>query len=1063
MWTLAWLVVLTLCVNINMCFIKYTKSDLQQIASNQSTATHLDPQTECVTRSLNIYQRPFTRRGHRAGSSYQRHIPIIVSNRPDQDIYSARPQHGINRHNLTTIKCQSATQTNSGKLLDFTVLNTRSVNNKALKVKDFVVRTRSDILALTETWLKGNQDDEKVIKDLCPEGFKLPHEPRLIRRGGGVGLLHHAGLRIIQQELVSVESFEYTELVLKAVHQCYRIVVLYRPPNKALVNRFFHEFATLLEQLAIAPGDLILTGDFNFHIDDDEDSEAKQFMALLESFSLKQHVKGSTHKNGHTLDLLITRSTENCVSRVHISKPMLSDHFAIHFRLSCAKPPLERKTIQYRKWKSIDIDAFKEDIRNSPLYTHRDSCLDGLVNQYNDVLGDILDKHAPVKTCEITIRPRAPWYTEECLSSKRKMRQLERRYSRTGLSVDLFSFELQCASYHTLLYESRVNYYSNIVSEHQNDQKALFKVVNKLFHRSGPSPLPRHESAELLANMFADFFVEKIEKIRQQFDANPTASSWPCQRQTKHLLTTFPPVTEEHVEKLIKASATKSCSLDPIPTWLLKTCLNELLPIITEIVNLSLSSATFPENLKEAIIIPLLKKLNLDPDILKHFRPVSNLRFISKLVERVVAEYVQEHMTACNLHVLFQSAYKKRHSTETALVRVQNDLLMAVDRGESAILILLDLSAAFDTVDHCLLLETLQYHLGVSGSALEWFQSYLSDRSQSVVINGSVSRKHDLNCGVPQGSVLGPLLFTIYTSPLTNVLGKHNISYHLYADDTQLYLTFQHKEVGAVAATKEKLESCLADISGWMASRKLKLNGDKTEMLYVHSRFQKRDPFPSIVIGNDQVSTTNSARNIGVIIDVGLTMEQQVSAICQQAFFHLRNISQSKACFTRTALLTVTHAFVTSKLDFGNAMLCGLPKYLTDRLQHVQNSAAKMVTGSRKFDHNTPILRDLHWLPVPNRICFKILLLTYKCMNGLAPDYLADILHKTRTVRSADRNLLIVPKTNLVHYGDRAFSRIAPLLWNNLPKHVRDSPSVDTFKSRLKTVMCDKVFGVPSQ
>ena len=240
------------------------------------------------------------------------------------------------------------------------------------------------------------------------------------------------------------------------------------------------------------------------------------------------------------------------------------------------------------------------------------------------------------------------------------------------------------------------------------------------------------------------------------------------------VLSSFKPATESEISKLIKKSATKSCDLDPLPTWLLKSCQDVLLPVITHIVNLSLSTSSVPPQMKIALITPLLKKILLDPETLKNFRPVSNLSYISKLIERVVAERLNDHLTSNNLHEVLQSAYKKFHSTETALLQVQNDLLMSIDADGGAILVLLDLSAAFDTIDHSVLLNRLS-DLGIHGAVLSWFKSYLTGRRQSVKIKGQRSSERDLPFGVPQGSVLGPILFTIYTIPLGNIARSHGL------------------------------------------------------------------------------------------------------------------------------------------------------------------------------------------------------------------------------------------------------------------------------------------------
>ena len=213
-------------------------------------------------------------------------------------------------------------------------------------------------------------------------------------------------------------------------------------------------------------------------------------------------------------------------------------------------------------------------------------------------------------------------------------------------------------------------------------------------------------------------------------------------------------------------------------------CIDSLLPAITDITNESLRTGTFPSSLKSALIIPTLKKPSLDPENLKSYRPISNLPFLGKVIERVVCSQFMTYATENSLLPLRQSAYRKDHSVETALVRVQNDLLICLDTGNEAVLILLVLTSAFDTVDHPTLQSRLQTRFGVTGTAAKWFASYLTGRKHQVTIDGTLSDSTSLQWGVPQGSVIGPILFVCYTAPLQDIIQSHDLSSMIYADDT---------------------------------------------------------------------------------------------------------------------------------------------------------------------------------------------------------------------------------------------------------------------------------------
>ena len=524
-------------------------------------------------------------------------------------------------------------------------------------------------------------------------------------------------------------------------------------------------------------------------------------------------------------------------------------------------------------------------------------------------------------------------------------------------------------------------------------------------------------------------------------------------------LTDFTLVMPADVLKLISKSAAKSCGLDPMPTSLIKEHAATLAPTITQIVNQSLLTGEFPSELKQAVVTPLLKNTSLDPNILKHYRPVSNLHYISKIVEKVVAKQLSEHLLNNSLYEPYQSAYRTHHSTESALVRVSNDILHAIDNKQSVILVLLDMSAAFDTIDHKILLNMLDERYGIGGTAHQWFQSYLSDRSQAVFILGMSSDSQPVNIGVPQGSVLGPVLFTLYSAPIADIARRHGLRVHLYADDTQLYVSFSS---GEAAVTVARVERCVAEIKDWLVAHKLKLNDDKTVIMEIFSpRVASTLSGCHVQIGEEPISLSETARNLGVIIDQHFNMQDHIKKVCRSAYYHLRNIARVRSIIPQKTAETLVHAFITSRLDYCNALLYGLPAYAISRLQSVQNSAARVVTRSRKYDHITPILQDLHWLPVQERIVFKILMMTWRALHGLAPDYISELVTPYvpgRRLRSANENLLVVPASRLRSFGDRRFVHAAPTLWNALPLNIRKAQSLTQFKSLLKTHLFVRTF-----
>ncbi|KAK7912672.1 hypothetical protein WMY93_012883 [Mugilogobius chulae] len=562
------------------------------------------------------------------------------------------------------------------------------------------------------------------------------------------------------------------------------------------------------------------------------------FKQVLDCLNLQQLVDGPTHKKGHTLDLVITDSIP--LTDLHIYDIGTSDHQAVNIKIpqssQFSKP---KRHITFRNIKNIDPASFTQHLQL--LSSPPSSSVSDLIDYYNNSLSHILDTHAPLKSRTVTFTRPAPWYTTKLRDMKRSGRVLERACKTSDLTVHKLAYREHQRSYAKALTTARLEHYSTIINNNPGNSKKLFSTIKHLLQ---PQISSYYTPSVTNCNQFLDFFTTKIDQIRSSLSF-PNTSIYDIPKTPVGQLSEFSLTTQQEVEKIIRISKPSTCSLDPIPSPLLKNFNSSISPLITKIINLSLKSGNVPTSLKTALIKPLLKKPTLDPEPLPNYRPISNLPFISKLLEKVISSQLHNHLKANSLYEKFQSGFRPSHSTETALIRVTSDLLMASDSGSTSLLILLDLSAAFDTIDHSILLHRLQHHIGLSGTALHWFHSYLTDRTEYVALGDTKSRPHKVTCGVPQGSVLGPTLFTIYMLPLGCVVSRHGINFHCYADDTQLYLKISPS--GPPSVTVTRLSSCLEEIEAWMSQNFLQLNGSKTEAIQTGTPQQLRSsPITSI-------------------------------------------------------------------------------------------------------------------------------------------------------------------------------------------------------------------------
>ena len=786
---------------------------------------------------------------------------------------------------------------------------------------------------ITETWLR-DTGDEPIIVSLTPNGYKTASFPRQTRGGGIAAIFKNAlipHIALSQSLPFSHPSFEFLQLLLHLSGQHLTLSCLYRPPpskqNKLTHSMFQSDFDLLLDHYSLCPSKFIILGDINIHFDQPNNQQTKLICQSLTNHNLIQHITQPTHRLGHTLDWIVSRDSDNVIIATDTTSCLISDHSTVLCSLNLSPPLRTKHLVTRRNIKAIDKIHFIQAASNLLSVVP----LPDLPLLFDSTLRDLLDKHAPASTRARPVRPPAPWLTPEIAEAKRSRRRAERLWRSSKLTVHRQMFQSARSKVSLMITSAKRTYLQNKILD-SSTSKQFFSIINDLLGSLSNSPLPSSYKLSELPSVFSSFFYEKIKSLRDKLDSVSTRSCFPDPAFSGVPLTSFCTVTQDEVLSTIKSMSFKTCELDPLPASLYSDCLPQLLPFITDIINFSLSSGFVPDCFKNSLVRPLLKKHNLDPEVLKNYRPVSNLSFLSKLLEKIVLLQLNFHLTSNNLLHPFQSAYRQHHSTETTLLHIFNDLLLATDSGQISLLTLLDLSAAFDTIDHSILLQRLNHTFGIVGSALDWFTSYLSNRFQAVLINGIRSDPVRLTCGVPQGSVLGPVLFTLYTSPLANVIYSHSIHHHFYADDSQL---FDSDTPDNVQTLLTRTSDCYIDIKNWMSDNKLQLNDDKTESMIVGTR-QKLSQLPPslhLQLDNTSIPISDSVKNLGVILDCSLTMTNFVSSTARACYFHLRRISQIRDYLTTEATTKLVVSLVLSRIDYCNSLLSDLPNSIIHTLQ----------------------------------------------------------------------------------------------------------------------------------
>jgi hypothetical protein len=949
--------------------------------------------------------------------------------------------------------------------------NARSLNCKVDEVHDLIKDNGIDVLTLTETW---HEDcDAASIRSLRGLGYSIVEEARKPPGGrvrdnvswtnhGGVAILVGRGMRITKLKMDSFNHFECVGCRIVLGTKALTVINVYRPGSKNVTAAFFVEFRALLEGISVRTEPFIVTGDLNIRLDRPSSPHTAKFVSLLSDFDCTQWVGAPTHRDGGILDVIITRKEEKPLL-IDVQDVGLSDHSMIKVKVNLRRPLPVYKKITSRAWRKLDLNAFRDDLRmtlGERVLSDRDT-IEELLELYNTVLTSLANKYAPYTTKTLRARTCSDWFDEECRENKKTTRFLERQYRTLKTSDVRDAWIMSQKEYRKCIKAKKTQYWCDKVGEAKGNPRQLWKTLGAIV-----GAVPSEITTTLTAEKLDNHFRSKIERIREM---SRTAPKPHISVGEVTGLSFFQHATVQEVEKLIMQAPNKQCELDPVPTWLIKECLKELLPVITAICNESMKHGTIPEKLKMAQITPIIKKPQLDPEDPASYRPVSNLPFLAKILEKLVTVRLTSYLQENDLFAKRQSAYRRLHSTETGMLRLISDLTLALEVGECALVALLDLSAAFDTVDHEILITKIEKCLGVTGKALQWFVAYISHRRQAVKLRNGHSSPSPLVSGVPQGSVLGPLLFTLYTRELEDIIEGWGLKVHIYADDCQIYSSCKPEDKDSLARS---MDGCIQELKLWMSSHRLLLNPDKTEIMWmITSRRAHMFDVSPIAISGIDIVPSSCVKLLGIHLDSNISMKTQISQTVSSGYYGLRQIKFIARCLPLEARKTLINAFVVSKLDYCNSIYAGQPQCQLNRLQSVMNAAARLVYDKSKYSHITPLLRELHWLRVPQRIEYKLCSLTHRALHEKMPLYLAELIKQPMlnsrqlTLRSAENGAktLVIEhlRKSATVFGERAFAVAAPRAWNQLTPEVQEIVDNNNFKKCLKTHLFAKSFRAP--
>ena len=920
--------------------------------------------------------------------------------------------------------------------------NIRSLSQDKLSFIRSDLSQEFDIIALSETFLSDNQsDDNFVIHDY----HKIIRRDRSSGPGGGVALFVSKYFLISRRYDLEVNNLELLWCEIRINNNKFLVGVVYRPPNSPV--SFWDDFQISYD-MARASGinNIFVLGDLNADANTPQGIKLQQFCTSnLVSMHINEPTR-ITDTSSSCLDQIL--SNKPCfVLETEVLPPILNcDHCVVSAKLSFKyKQELsyERFIWEYAK---ADFDLFRNSLANF----NWDTCfLSDDVNTcckaWTDSFLEVARRCIPSKT--IIIRPNdLPWYDGTLRYLKRGVVRAHKKAKKHDRPEDWANFRNLRNDYQEHLQSAEEQYNLKLSASLCNPgtkNKTWWRTVKYFLNRNHCSNIPPllHNDEYISDNfskaeVFNSFFLSQCN-VDSSSSTLPPLNLQPATRtlSSVHIL------ENEVMEILNNIDVSKATGPDEISPRLLKEAAPSICSSLTRLCNLSLNHNSFPSPWKCANVIPLHKK---DAESLcNNYRPISLLSCVSKVMERIVFKHVFNFFRDNLVLSSHQSGFIPGDSTVNQLLSLYHELCLAVDLRKDVRVVFLDVSKAFDKVWHSALLHKLEKN-GISGNLLAWFHSYLSDRKQRVLIKGQSSNWGNINAGVPQGSVLGPLLFLIFINDIVDVV---NSNIKLFADDTSLYLTVDDPQTAAGT-----LNTDLSSLDDWSKQWLISFNALKTNSMTV-SRKAHQLPHPPLFFQNHQLEDVSYHRHLGITLRSNLTWSQHINQIVQKANKLINILKCLQFRLDRNSLETIYISFIRPLLEYGSPIWDGCTQADADRLESIQIAAARVITGAMKGTSVSKLYEEIGWETLAERRKKAKLIIMYKIINNLTPTYLRDLLPETPPLamnHNTRHRPDIYPFRARTSLFEKSFFPSTVRLWNQLPHEIRNAVSLSQFKSKLK-------------
>ena len=901
--------------------------------------------------------------------------------------------------------------------------------------------TNFDIITLSETWLYETFPSNRLLINGYHPPIRLD---RLDSHHGGVAIYVKEHLYCKHRPDLHIPGLEALWFESKIGQEPLLIGCFYRPPS-ALVD--YWDLVDESIDLALRnPYKTVILGDFNADCLHTPHRYIRRIMNLNNLHQMVTEVTRSKGGSETLIDLILTPCPE-IIQKVGVLPPVNSDHRCVYAEIKNSQPIKQSFKRTLYIYSKLNEDEFLNKVGNVDWNNVVSSgTVDDAAELFSKNLMDIGKTCMPVKTITVDKKD-APWITEEI---KKLIKKKQNIHAFAKILDSVWSWNLFKRTRNRLVdmirkrkEEYQIELENRINSQTNFGTKDWWKIVNNFFNRLGLSyseipPLQDIDSQEIVylpeqkAELFNRFFVQQSQ-IEGIDDNLPFVEDNDLDIETIVF-------TSDMVSKIIKdLDQSKAVGPDLVHNKLIVKAVDIISGPLAFLFNRSITESKFPCLWKTAHVTPIYKKG--DRSLCTNYRPISLLSCVGKIMEKCIQKHIFDYLTEHNILTLSQSGFIPGDSTTYQLLSIYDDFCKSLDQQQTTQALFFDISKAFDRVWHRGLLHKLNA-IGIRGSLLEWFADYLYNRKQAVVMKGQTSTYKIIQSGVPQGSVLGPLLFLIYINDIVHDIDSQ---VKLFADDTSMYLRMED----GIERT-EILNSDIRKILNWSRTWKVTFNPTKTELLTLSSH-RSPDTYP-LIFDNDILLETTSHKHLGVILQNDCKWAGHIESVIAKVRPLIACLCSFKYKFNRKTLEILYKSYILPHLDYSDVVWDNCPAVLANELENIHLEALRIITGSVRGTSHDKLYRESGFVPLTMRRCRHKLILFYKIVNGQLPLYLNIYLpplisefNPYHLRRPLERQVPVF-RTELYR---NSFFPSTTVLWNNLPDHVKTLPSISSFKRYL--------------